>query len=115
MTFPQEDDLAPRFGRMAARRAGGMAAGMQFLAFLRTRGPGPVDWSSEGVFASVTYRIPAGSFGERKAQADEIASRVGATPSWRNGYYIAVRHDAVLRTEIYFLPPIRAAEAEDAA
>jgi len=117
MAFPREDDLAPRPGRMAARRAEYLAGAIQFLAFLRTtHGLGPLeDWTNYGPFASLSYEIPAGSFRERRAQADEIASIIGATPSWRNGYYMAVRQDAVLRTQIHFFPPILAADAEDAA
>jgi hypothetical protein len=114
MAFPQEDDLVPRRRRMAARRADDFAGAMQFLAFLRTHGP--LDhFTSYGWRASWAYEIPPGSFGKRKARADEIAGSVSATPMWRNGYYMAVRQEAILRTEIHFFPPILAADAEDAA
>ncbi len=116
MAFPHEDDLALRRGRMAARRADYFAGAIQFLAFVKTHGLGPLDdFTNYGAHASRSYEIPAGSFGERKARADEIARSIGATPTWRNGYYVAVRQDAILRTEIHFFPPILAADAEDAA
>lgn len=116
MAFPREDDLAPRRGRMAARRADYFAGAMQFLAFLKTHGLGPLDdFTNYGSRATLSCEIPAGSFEERKARADEIASSISATPTWRNGYYMAVRQDAILRTEIYLFPPILAADAEDAA
>jgi hypothetical protein len=89
---------------------------IQFLAFVKTHGLRPLDdFTNYGAHASRSYEIPAGSFGERKARADEIARSIGATPTWRNGYYVAVRQDAILRTEIHFFPPILAADAEDAA
>ena len=61
-----------------------------------------------------TFEVPAGSFGERKAKADEIARKLGATAEWRNGYYMPVRQDGPLRTELHFAPLILAADAEDA-
>lgn len=116
MAFPGDDGLAPRHGRMAARRADYFAGAMQFLAFLKTRGLGPLDdFTNYGSLATWSCRIPEGSFGERKARADEIASSFSATPTWRNGYYMAVREDAILRTEVHFFPPILAADADDAA
>ncbi len=116
MTFPREDDGAPRRGRAAACEADNFAAVIQFLAFLKTHGPtSPKDWMNYGVYASQSCEIPAVGFEERRARADEIAIRLGDTPTWRNGYYMAVRQDAVLRTVIDFFPPILAADAEDAA
>ena len=93
MAFPQEDDLVPRRRRMAARRADDFAGAMQFLAFLRTHGP--LDhFTSCGLPRKLGIEIPPGSFGKRKARADEIAGSISATPTWRNGYYMAVRQDA---------------------
>ena len=115
MAFPEKDDLAPRHGRMAARRADYFAGAIQFLAFLQTCRLPPQDFTNNGCDASQWYEIAAGSFRERKAQADEIADGLGARPTWRNGYYMAVRQEAFLRTEIHFFPPILAADAEDAA
>jgi hypothetical protein len=116
MAFPREDDLAPRRGREAARRADYFAGAVQFLAFLKTHELGPLDnFTNYGSCASLSYEIPAGSFRERRARADEIASSISATPTWRNGCYMAVRQDGLLRTQIHFFPPILAADAEDAA
>jgi|SRR5271165_6506243 len=116
MTFPREDDGAPRRGRAAACEADNFAAVIQFPAFLKTHGPRSLkDWMNYGVYVSQSCEIPAASFEERKTRADEIAIRLGGAPTWRNGYYMAVRQDAVLRTVIGFFPPILAADAEDAA
>jgi len=116
MTFPREDDGAPRRRRAAACEADNFAAVIQFPAFLKTHGPRSLkDWMNYGVCVSQSCEIPAVSFEERKAGADEIAIRLGGTPSWRNGYHMKVRQDVVLRTVIDFFPPILAADAEDAA
>ena len=116
MTFPREDDGAPRRRRGAACEADNFAAVIQFLAFLKTHGARSLkDWMHYGVYVSQSCEIPAVSFEERKARADEIAVTPGGTPTWRNGYYMAVRQDVVLRTVIDFFPPILAPDAEDAA
>jgi hypothetical protein len=111
MAFPQEGDLVPHRMRHAPRRTDHLAGGIQFLAFLKTFG---LPWDfMDGVYMSQTHQVPSGSFGERKAQADEIAGRLGATPEWRNGYYTAVRQDQLTRLEVHFSPPIMAADAEE--
>jgi hypothetical protein len=116
MTFPRQDDGAPRRGRPAAREADNFAAVIQFPAFLKTHGPRSLkDWINYGVYVSRSCEIPAVSFEQRKARADEIGIRLGGTPTWRNGYCMTVRQDAVLRTVVDFFPPILAADAEDAA
>ncbi len=115
MTFPRED-VAPRRGRAAACEADNFAAVIQFPAFLKTHGPRSLkDWMNYGVCVSRSRDIPAVGFEERKARADEVVSRLGGIPSWRNGYYMAVRQHAVLRTVIDVFPSILAADAEDAA
>jgi hypothetical protein len=98
MTFPLEDDGAPRRRRAAACEADNFAAVIQFPAFLKTHGPRSLkDWMNYGVYASRSCEIPAVSFEKRKTRADEIAIRLGGAPTWRNGYYMAVRQDAVPR------------------
>ena len=116
MTFPREDDGAPRCGRTAACESDNFAGVIQFLAFLKTHGPRSLkDWMHYGVCASQSCEIPAVGFEERKAGADEIAISLGGTPSWRNGYHMTMRQDVVPRTVIDFFPPILAADAKDAA
>ena len=111
MAFPQRSDLVPRRMRHAARRADHLAAAMQLLAFLKTFGL-PFDFT-DGAYMSQTYHVPPGSFGERKAQADEIAGGLGVKPKWRNGYYMAMRQDQLTRMEVHFSPLILAADAEE--
>ncbi len=68
MTFPREDDGAPRRGRTAACESDNFAGVIQFLAFLKTHGPRSLkDWMHNGVCASQSCEIPAVGFEERKA------------------------------------------------
>jgi hypothetical protein len=116
LTFPRQDNAAPRRGRAAVCEADNFAAVIQLPAFLKTHGPRSLkDWMSYGICASQSCEIPAVSFRERTAGTDEIADVLGATSAWRDGYYMPVHQNAVLRTVIDFFPPILAADAEDAA
>ena len=73
-----------------------------------------------GGVASTTYTVPAGSFAERKAYADNLAAMLGAATQWRNGYYMAVTearlmdggdsYPAVVPAEIHFAPLILASD-----
>jgi hypothetical protein len=112
MSFPNEDDLRSRRGRMAARRVDYFAGVMQFMAFLKTYGMGPVDEYTDGCHMTQSFEIPAGSPEERKAQADKLVQAFGAVPEWCNGRYMAVRQDAFVRTVVHFCPPILAPGGE---
>jgi hypothetical protein len=112
MTIPEENDLVPRRVRWAARRTEHLAGYIQAIAFLKTHGMGPPDSLEPGAMVQ-TFEVRPGSFEERKARADQLARAYGAATEWRNGYYMAVREDALVRMEFHFFPLILAADAEE--
>ena len=96
-----ETDLLPRRRRSAARRAAREANFTNLTAFfkIRTGAPAPAVMIE-------TFDITEGSPEERKAQADQIAQRIGAATEWWNGYYMATATVGGLPLEIHFNPPI---------
>jgi hypothetical protein len=90
----------------AGRRVRHIAGLISVSAFLETH-PG---MPQGGVMVS-TFPVPRGSFAARKAYADHIADVYGATPVWRNGYYMAVRDSDGMPAEIHFAPLILEADA----
>ena len=56
------------------------------------------------------FVVAGDSAGERKAHADQIAERLGATTEWRNGYYMAMLATPDMPVEIHFSPPVFASD-----
>jgi len=116
--YPTEHDLPDPPRRRAAARAGFFDSRISMMAFLKTH-PLPDDFELD-LSLSEQYLIPEGSPAERKAQADEIAARLGAATEWHNGYYMARLSVKIYSVKIYFYPPIFLAnvggnDAEEAA
>jgi hypothetical protein len=105
MTFPCETDLPPRRRRSAAWRAARQANFTDLTAFFKTLTGVPAP-----AVMIETFDITEGSLQERKAEADQIAQRIGAATEWCNGYYMATATVGGLPLEIHFNPPIFASD-----
>jgi hypothetical protein len=104
MTLDQEGRFLPERRRSAAVRAERLARFADLMAHFKsaTGGPPPAVMIE-------TFDV-TGSPGERKAQADQIAQRMGATPEWFNGYYMATTTSDGFPVEFHFNPPIFASD-----
>jgi hypothetical protein len=101
MTVPDDAGLMPERRRSAALRAARQARFTEVTALLKARTGDP---ASAVMFE--TFDIAAGTPGERKAQADQIARQMGAVTEWWNGYYMATATISGQPVEIHFNPPI---------
>jgi hypothetical protein len=99
--------------RRAAARVGYLDNLISAAAFLMAY-PWPDDFEIDPSSSlSQQYLIPEGKPAERKARADEIATRVGAATEWRNGYYMARLNCVTMDVKIHFYPPIFLADVGD--
>ncbi len=103
MEISWEPALTGRSRRRAVQRADYFDGSISLLAFLKAN-PVPSAESVTGEFVISSEGNPA----DRKARADELAARLGATAQWRNGYYVATLQGV----EIHFDPPIFARDID---
>ena len=105
MTVPREAELAPRRCQSAAARVARLANFANLAAFFKTVADTPLP-----AVVIETFDVAGDSPEERKAQADRIAQRMGATAEWCNGYYMATMTAGTVPVEIHFNPPVFASD-----
>ena len=84
MAFPREDDLAPRRGREAARRADYFAGAIQFLAFLKTHGHASLGEIAQIQQVKGQMREAEQSYREALGLQREIGDQAGISTSLVN-------------------------------
>ena len=111
---PDDFDLPPGLRRLAAAHVAQLAIHINLEVLAKT-------YTGE-YWLQTTREVSGFSAEERKAHADWIAEQMGATTTWRNGYYMAriktsivagIPVDPPVIAEIHFAPLILASDLTD--